>query len=144
MKKTMKDTSEKRASYTKQEVKDQAYNILEVWKANREFRMQDAKFEDFDKVYAEFDELLKKIEARSRELKELKTDREKLAAKLSLLNTRARSGMCGYFGPQSPEFAHVKVRLSKNKAIRAAQKAATAESELPPTPTAPETTNPQP
>ena len=144
MKKAINDTSEKPASYTKHEVKDQAHNILKVWKANREFRMQDTKFEDFDKVYAEFDELLKKIQARSRELNELRTAREKLAAKLALLNTRARSGMRGYFGPQSSEFARVKVLLSKKKAVRAAKKPATAKSELPPTPLPPATPAPAP
>ena len=141
MKKTKNDHSEKRASYTKHEVQDQAHNILKVWKANREFRMQDNKFEDFDKVYAEFDELLKKIEARSRELNELKTAREKLAAKLSLLNTRARSGIRGYFGPHSPEFARVKILPSKKKAVRAVKKPAAAKSELLPAP-APSTTPP--
>src|ERR1017187_1199690 len=141
MKKTKNDHSEKRASYTNHEVQNQAHNILKVWKANREFRMQDTKFEDFDKVYGEFDELLKKIEARSRELNELKTAREKLAAKLVLLNTRARSGMRGYFGPQSPEFARAKIRESKKKAVRAARKPATAKSELPPAPS-PSTTPP--
>ena len=141
MKKTMNDTSEKPANYTQQKVKDQAHNILKVWKANREFRMQDTKFEDFDKVTAEFDELLKKIDTRSRELNELRTAREKLASKLSLLNTRARSGMRGYFGPQSPEFARAKIRESKKKAVRAARKPATAKSELPPAPS-PSTTPP--
>src|ERR1035441_3720485 len=123
MKKTMNDTSEKPADYTQQKVKDQAHNILKVWKANREFRMQDTKFEDFDKVTAEFDERLEKIETRSRELNELRTAREKLASKLSLLNTRARSGMRGYFGPQSSEFARVKV-LQSHKAVRKVKKSA--------------------
>ena len=138
MKKTKNDISEKPSGYTKHEVQNQAHSILKVWKANREFRMQDTKFEDFDTVYVEFDELLKKIEARSRELNELKTDREKLASKLALLNTRARSGMRGYFGPKSPEFARVKVHLTSKKAVRAAKKPATAKSDLPPTPPAPE------
>jgi hypothetical protein len=98
--------------------------------------MQDTKFEDFDKVRAEFDELLKKIEVRSRELNELRTVREKLTAKLSILNTRARSGMSGYFGPQSSEFARIKV-IQSHKAIRKAKKPAKAKSEVPSTPPPP-------
>ena len=141
MKKTMNDTSEKPTNYTQQKVKGQAHNILKVWKANREFRMQDTKFEDFDKVTAEFDELLKKIDTRSRELNELRTAREKLASKLSLLNTRARSGMRGYFGPQSSEFARVKV-LQSHKAVRKVKKSATAKSALPPPPLPPATPAP--
>ena len=133
MKKTKDEISEKPTSYSQSEVKVQAHNILKVWKANREFRMQDTKFEDFDKVYAEFDELLKKIDTRSRELNELRTDREKLASKLSQLNTRARSGMRGYFGPQSSEFARIKV-LQSHKAIRKAKKLANAKYEVPSTP----------
>src|ERR1017187_2117747 len=131
----MNDTSEKQTNYTQQKVKDQAHNILKVWKANREFRMQDTKFEDFDKVTAEFDELLKKIDTRSRELNELRTAREKLASKLSLLNTRARSGMRGYFGPQSSELAPVQVPKS-HKPVPKLKKSAASNSALPPPPLA--------
>jgi hypothetical protein len=141
MKKTMNDTSEKPPGYAQREVKNQAHNILKVWQANREFRMQDTKFEDFDKVTAEFDELLKKIDTRSRELHELRTAREKLASKLSLLNIRARSGMRGYFGPQSSEFARVKI-LQPPKAVRKVKKSATAKSALPPPPLPPATPAP--
>jgi hypothetical protein len=72
-------------------------------------------------------------------LNELKTVREKLASKLSLLNTRARSGMRGYFGPQSSEFARIKV-IQSHKPVRKAKKSAPAKSEVPPVlpPPAPE------
>ena len=108
--------------------------ILKVWKDHREFRMQDTTFKDYEKVSAEYDGLLKEIDSRERELAKMRKDREKLAVKLGLLNARARSGISGYFGPQSPEFAQVKTSAKSHKAVRASRKPATAKSDLPPTP----------
>jgi uncharacterized coiled-coil DUF342 family protein len=131
---------EKRLTYSLPEIKRLALNVLKVWKANREFRMKDTKFEDFEKVYAEFDGVLKKISTLSRELDEMRKARDKVAAKLGQLTTRARSEIQGYFGPQSSQYEQVKGRHA-NKAVRQAKKSATAKSELPPTPP-PATPNP--
>ena len=144
LKKTTNDTSEQHAKYGPGQLNEHARAILKVWKDHREFRMQDTTFKDYEKVSTEYDGLLKEIDSRERELAKMRKDREKLAVKLGLLNARARSGISGYFGPQSPEFAQVKTSAKSHKAVRASRKPATAKSDLPPAPSAPSTPNPQP
>ncbi len=95
--------------------------------------MRDTKFEDYQKVGAEYAGLLEQIDARNRELTKLRKERDKLATRLVLLNARARSGMRGYFGLRSPEFAQIKTGKSP-KAVRKPQKPAVVKSELPPKP----------
>ena len=97
-----------KAPYNPQEIKHQAGRVRKVWKVNRGFRISDATFEDFEKVYVEFDAVGRKIEARLRELGELRKDRDKLSVKLNELTARARSGMRGYFGPKSVQYGQVK------------------------------------
>jgi hypothetical protein len=65
----------------------------------------------------------------------MRKERDKLTTRLVLLNTRARTGMRGYFGLQSPEFAQVTTGRSP-KAARPPQKPAAVKSELPPKPDA--------
>jgi hypothetical protein len=60
----------------------------------------------------EFDGVSEKIDARNRELTKLRKERDQLAARLAPLNIRARSGMRGYFGLRSPEFAQIKIGAS--------------------------------
>ena len=134
LKKTTKDTSEQHSKYGPAQLNEHTRVILKVWKDHREFRMQDTTFKDYEKVSAEYDGLLKEIDSREHELAKMRKDREKLAVKLGLLNARARSGISGYFGPQSPEFAQVKTSAKSHKAVRAAREPATAKSELPPKP----------
>ncbi len=128
MKTNGNDTAKRTRNYNQKATKEQANNVLKVWKANREFRLQDTRFEDYEKIYDELDGLTKKNEALSRELNESRGAEQKLAARLRLLSTRARSGMRGYFGPQSSEFAGVKVHQS-HKAVRKAKNPAPAESD---------------
>jgi hypothetical protein len=128
MKKNTNNNAERAGTYGQKESKEQADNIMKVWKVNREFRLQDIGFEDYEKIYDELDGLLKTIDSRSRELNELKVAQTKLVARLGPLNTRARNGMRGYFGSQSSEFAGVKVHQS-HKAVRKAKNPAPAESE---------------
>ncbi len=109
-------------------IRNQAGKVLKVWKANLEFRLQDISLEDYEKMFDDLDGVIKKIEAQNRELDELKSVREKLSARLVPLNSRARSGMRGYFGPKSPEFASVKIQQSQ-KAGRKAKKPALEESD---------------
>jgi len=42
-------------NYDLREIKDQSTSILKVWKANREFRLSDVKFENYEKRCAELD-----------------------------------------------------------------------------------------
>jgi len=114
--------------YDRMAIKKNARIILEIWQANRGFQLQDTRFEDFEKASHELDELMNRIEDRGRELQGLKSAQTKLLARLALLNTRARSGMRGYFGPQSPEFARIKVQQLP-KAVRKAGKPAAVKSD---------------
>jgi len=95
-------------SHDLKRIKNEAAKVLKVWKTNREFRMSDATFEDFDKLSEEFDEALNKIESQNRELNEMRNTRDLAAAKLDQLNSRARSGMRGYFGPKSSQYMQVR------------------------------------
>jgi hypothetical protein len=134
MKKNKNAPSENNTNYSHGEINDQTRSILKVWKANREFRMRDIQFEDYEKVGAEYAGLLKTIDVRNRELTKLRKERDKLTAKLVMLNTRARSGMRGYFGLQSHEFAQIKT--GSHKPVRKTRKPAAAKSELPEKPAA--------
>ena len=133
MKKTKNEPSETPSTYSHGEIDRETRTILNLWQANREFRMRDTQFEDYEKVGAAYTGLVEKIDARSRELTKMRKERDKLAAKLIVLNGRARSGMRGYFGTKSPEFAQIRTGQSHN-AVRKPQKPAAAESELPPEP----------
>ena len=133
MKKTKNDSSETRKNYSHGEIGVETRAILKLWRANREFRTRDTQFEDYEKVGAAYIGLLETIDARDRELTKLRKERDKLAARLFVLNGRARSGMRGYFGPQSPEFAQIKTGQSP-KAVRKPRKPAAVKTELPPEP----------
>ena len=130
MKKTKSDLSEKYAKYARHEIGGETRTILKLWQANRDFRMRDTQFEDYEKVGAAYTGLLEKIDARNRELTKMRKERDNLATKLVVLNTRARSGMRGYFGAQSPEFAQIRTGQSHN-AVRQPQEPAAAKSESP-------------
>jgi hypothetical protein len=135
MKTTQDNPLEKHSKHAHNEINGEARTILKLWQANREFRMRDTQFEDYQKVGAAYAGLLEKIDARNRELTKMREERDKLAARLVMLNARARSGMRGYFGLQSPEFAQIKT-TKPHKTARPPQKSATAKSELPPKPDA--------
>ena len=130
MKKTKIDLSEKYAKYARHEINGLTRAILKIWQANREFRMRDTQFEDYEKLGAAYTGLLEKIDARNRELTKMRKERDKLATKLVVLNTRARSGMRGYFGAQSPEFAQIRTGQS-HKAVSKTPEPAAAKSESP-------------
>ena len=135
MKKTKNDPSETHSNYWHVQIGGETRTILKLWQANREFRMRDTKFEDYQKMGAEYDGLLTKIDARKRELAKMRKERDKLAAKLVVLNARARSGMRGYFGVKSPEFTQIRTGRP-HQAVPKTRKPAAAKSELPPEPAA--------
>ncbi len=114
--------------YDRMAIKKSAHIILDIWQANRGFQLQDTGFEDFEKASHELDELMNRIEDRERELNALKSAQNELTARLALLNARARSGMRGYFGPQSPEAARIKVQQPP-RAVRKAGKPAAVKSD---------------
>jgi hypothetical protein len=60
MKTNGNDTAKRTRNYNQKATKEQANNVLKVWKANREFRLQDTRFEDYEKIYDELDGLTKK------------------------------------------------------------------------------------
>jgi hypothetical protein len=95
--------------------------------------MRDTKFEDFEKLSTQYDQLLEKITTWKRELHELKVARDKLTPKVERLCSRARSGMRGYFGPQSSEYLHVR-RIQNQAPAGKTKKSAKAKSEQPSTP----------
>jgi hypothetical protein len=136
MKKNKSAAPEKLTGTNRDDVKSQAQAILKIWKANREFRLRDTKFEDFEKVTAQYEQVLEKIETQTRELHELKVARNQLAPKVEKLSSRARSGMRGYFGPQSSEYQHVR-RNQYQAPVAKTKKPAKAKSELPSTPPPP-------
>jgi hypothetical protein len=106
----------RKTTYSPQDIKEQAAKVRKVWKANSEFRISDATFDDFEKVYVEFDATSKKIEAGLRELVELRKSRDKASVKLTELGTRARAGMRGYFGSESPQYTQIKAGWPKKAA----------------------------
>ena|ERR1035437_5156955 len=89
------------------DVEAQAAQVLKVWKANRDFRMKDATYQDFEATHGGFKRVLKDIEAKNRELGVLRKARDKAESELSNLCTRARSGVRGYFGPDSSQYEQV-------------------------------------
>jgi hypothetical protein len=111
MKKNNKETLEKPTSRPSDDIQGQAHDVLKVWKANPEFRMQENQFEDFEKIVDEWDKVLEKIKVQKRALHELLIVRDKLQTQVDHLSSRARSGMRGYFGPNSPEYQHVRRNL---------------------------------
>jgi hypothetical protein len=136
MKKSKSIVSEKPMGVDPGNTQIQAQAVLKIWKANREFRMRDTKFEDFEKLSTQYDQVLEKITTWKRELHELKVARDKLSPKVERLCSRARSGMRGYFGPQSSEYLHVR-RIQYQAPAGKTKKSAKTKSEQPSTPPPP-------
>ena len=98
-------------------VKKDSENILGVWTANPDFKMKDVTPEDFGKDYEALDKTLKDIAALELKMTPLRNARDDLARKLNEVNTRARSGMKGFFGPNSTQYEQAGgTRASERKA----------------------------
>jgi len=129
----MKKNGTMQQAYSFKAVKQQAANVAKVWKANSKFELNDVKIEDYEKILAEFDQLMKKIAGMEPELAELIIARRQTGKKLTRLNVRIRGGMRSYFGRQSAQFEQVSGGNLK-RAVRLAKPAATQETPvLPPT-----------
>jgi len=100
-----------------------AAHILKVWKANREFRMKNATLADFEAAHDELNQVLKVIDGKHLELEKLRKARYAAAAKLWSLCIRARIGMKGYFGPDSPQALQTSRNSAKKtqKTVRSAK-----------------------
>ena len=88
-------------------IKDASLNLLEVWGSNKEFKLKEVTHETFK---ADVDMLSKTTAEISRlelSLVPLRRQREDLARKIKDINTRARSGMRGFFGPDSTQYEQV-------------------------------------
>jgi hypothetical protein len=112
MKKTAAASAEGHQKVANNVLCAQTRAILKLWRANPAFQMRDTQIKDYEKLGKEFDGVSEKIDARIRELTILRKERNQLAARLAPLNLRARSGMRGYFGLHSPEFAQLKIGAS--------------------------------
>ena len=108
MKKTPTLPANKHQTHVNNAINRRTRALLKLWRANREFRMRDIQFEDYEKLGKEFDNVSEKIDALNRELIQLRKERDKLEARLIPLNAQAHSGMRGYFGLHSPELAQIK------------------------------------
>ena len=88
-------------------VKSDADTILGVWKGNTDFKLKDVTLESFDGDTKRLDGILRDIAAKEQELTPLRNERDDLALRLNEVCTRARSGMKGFFGPNSSQYEQV-------------------------------------
>ena len=88
-------------------VKTDAETILRVWKDNTEFKLKDVTLETFDTDTSRLIKLLNDIAVKEQEMTPLRNERDDLALKLNEVCTRARSGIKGFFGPNSSQYEQV-------------------------------------
>jgi hypothetical protein len=85
-------------------VAEDANQILRVWEANPDFKMKEVGLADFQTSCANLNNLIQNVVTKDQEATVLRNDRDDLAAKVKELCTRARSGMKGFFGPNSSQY----------------------------------------
>ena len=85
-------------------VAEDAVQILRVWEANPDFKMKDVALADFQTTCASMNNLIQNVVAKDQEATTLRNERDDLAVKVNELCTRARSGMKGFFGPNSSQY----------------------------------------
>ena len=88
-------------------VKTDADTILGVWKANTDFKLKDVTLESFEADTKRLDANLRDISAKEQELTPLRNERDDLALRLNEVCTRTRSGIKGFFGPNSSQYEQV-------------------------------------
>lgn len=92
---------------TKVSVKDvieDSAKVEKVWDENEDFTMKDVTRKQFKDLRAEVVDEQGQIELLQRQLDKLTNSVGDKAKQLSKLTTRGRSGMRGYFGPDSTEY----------------------------------------
>lgn len=85
-------------------VKKDSVTILGVWTENPTFKMSDVTLESFGADLETLEKTMKDIAALELKLTPLRNTRDDLASKLHEVNTRARSGIKGFFGPNSSQY----------------------------------------
>ena len=85
-------------------VAEDAVQILRVWEANPDFKMKDVALADYQTSCANLNNLIQNVVAKDQEATVLRNERDDLAVKINELCTRARSGMKGFFGPNSSQY----------------------------------------
>ena len=85
-------------------VAEDAAQILRVWEANPDFKMKEVALADFQTTCASMNNLIRNVVAKDQEATTLRNERDDLALKVNELCTRARSGMKGFFGPNSSQY----------------------------------------
>jgi hypothetical protein len=78
--------------------------VLRVWEANPEFKMKEVALVDFQTSCANLKSLIQNVVAKDQEASVLRNERDDVALKVNELCTRARSGMKGFFGPNSSQY----------------------------------------
>jgi hypothetical protein len=85
-------------------VAEDAAQILRVWETNPDFKMKEVVLADFQSACAGLNNLIRNLLAKDQEATVLRNERDDLAVKVNELCTRARSGMKGFFGPNSSQY----------------------------------------
>jgi hypothetical protein len=87
-----------------EKVKSDAKNVLKVWTDNTDFKMKDVTLESFGADFEALEKVLDDIAELELKLTPLRNQRDDLARKINETTTRARSGMRGFFGPNSSQY----------------------------------------
>ena len=88
-------------------VVEDAAQIVKVWEANSDFKMKDITLDDFKAAEGNLAKVLAEIAKKEDELTGLRNDRDDQTAELNELCTRARSGIRGFYGPDSTQYEQV-------------------------------------
>lgn len=90
-----------------QKVKADCKTIGEVWAANADFKIKDVTLQNYTTDAAALAATLDSIASLELQLTFLRNTRDDLSRKLNEINTRVRSGMKSYFGPNSSQYEQV-------------------------------------
>jgi len=108
-----------RTKFDPDKVVADASQIVKVWEANSDFKMKDVTLDDLKVAQANLEKLLAEIGKKEDDLTGLRNDRDDEAVKLNEICTRARSGIRGFYGPDSTQYEQVGgTRASERKKPR--------------------------
>jgi len=93
--------------YDPDEVIEDASQIVKVWEANSDFKMKDVTLDDLKAAQANLEKVVAEIGKKEDDLTGLRNDRDDQAVKLNEICTRARSGIRGFYGPDSTQYEQV-------------------------------------
>ncbi|HLP65892.1 MAG TPA: hypothetical protein VK181_00080 [Rhizobium sp.] len=78
--------------------------IIEIMTANADFTMKNVTLATIGSDATSLGEAIKKIDSLEMQLTPLRNQRDDLARKLNEICTRARSGLKGFYGPNSSQY----------------------------------------